>query len=140
MAPIDLGVGSEPQELPEGLYRVVPSKHQGCHVLELQVKNEWRPLYEWRNERAHSVDQICSNWFSCTFPMARFTTQLFACRIIGNERHHILNASYVIRRGHGVEKEVTTETIVDKGRLLDLIDAVFGVKLVETDGIDRFLG
>jgi len=139
MEPVDLDIGQESQKLPEGQFRVVPSKHKDFHVLELLVKDEWRPLYEWRDEKAPLVDQICSNWFSCTFPTARFTNQLFTCRIIGNERHHILNDSYVIRKGHGVEKEVTTEIITDKARLLELIDRVFGVKLVETDGIDRYL-
>ena len=45
----------------------------------------------------------------------------------------------MIRKGHGVEKGVTTKIITDKARLLELIDRVFGVKLVETDGIDRYL-
>lgn len=137
--PVDLDAGREPQELPEGSFRVVPSKHEDFHVLELLVKGEWRPLYEWRDESAPLVDQECSNWFSCTFPTARFTTNFFTCRIIGDERHHILNDKYVIRRGHGLEKDITTETIADKARLIELIDGVFGVKLVETEGIDRYL-
>lgn len=143
MEPVNLDIGQEPQELPEGRFRIVPSKHTDFHVLELLVKGEWRPLYEWRDEKAPLVDQECSNWFSCTYPVARFTTQLFTCRIIGDERHHILNdkneCKYVIRKGHGVDKEITTEKITEKARLLELIDGVFGVKLVETEGIDRYL-
>lgn len=139
MEPIRLDIGQEPQDLPEGRFRVVPSKHKDFHVLELLAKEEWRPLYEWRDERAPLVDQECSNWFSCTYPTARFTTQLFACRIIGEERHHILNDQYVIRTGHGVDKKVTAEQITDKARLLTLIEEIFGVKLKETEGIDRFL-
>ena len=139
MAPVDLSVGQEPQCLPEGQFRVVPSKHKDFHVLELLVKEEWRPLYEWRDENAPLVDQECSNWFSCTYPTARFTTQLFTSRIIGDERHHILNDQYVIRKGHGVDKEITKETITNKARLLELIDGVFGVRLVLTEEIDRYL-
>jgi arylamine N-acetyltransferase len=139
MAPINLGMKEESQELPEGLFHVVSSKHEGFYVLELLVKNEWRPLYEWRDERAPLVDQECSNWFSCTYPKARFTTQFFTCRVIGEERHHILNNKYAIRRGHGVEKQVTEEKINDKSRLLELVDTVFGIKLSETEGIDRYL-
>jgi hypothetical protein len=59
--------------------------------------------------------------------------------LIGNEWHRILNDAYGIRKGDGVEKEVTIEIIVDKAHLLELIDGVFGVKFVETDGIDRYL-
>lgn len=139
MAPVDLGVGAEPQSLPEGQFRVVDSKHADFHVLELLVKGDWRPIYEWRDERAPLIDQECSNWFSCTYPAARFTTQFFTCRIVGDERHHILNDEYVIRKGHGVDKQQTTERIRDKARLLELIETVFGVQLVETEGIDRYL-
>ena len=139
VAPVNLGIGDDPQELPEGRFRVVPSKHAGFHVLKLLIKGDWRPLYEWRDERAPLVDQECSNWFSCTYPTARFTTQFFTCRIIGDERHHIINDAYVVQRGHGVEKEVKTERIQNKMRLLELISSVFGIKLEESDGIDRYL-
>jgi N-hydroxyarylamine O-acetyltransferase len=137
--PICLDVDTEPQELPEGQFHVIPSKHKGYYALELLVKGEFRPLYEWRDEAAPHVDQVGSNWFSCTFPTARFTSQFFACRIINDERHHILNDEYVIRKGFGADAEVVKEKIVEKARLEDLIDNVFGIKLVETEGIDRFL-
>lgn len=139
--PIDLNIGQDPQHLPEGTFRVIPSKHTGFQVLELLVHDsEWLPLYEWRDEEISPVvDLECSNWYSCTYPSARFTTQLFASRIIDNERHHILNNQYVIRMGHGINKEVKAETIQTKARLLELIDTVFGIKLKDTDGIDRYL-
>lgn len=139
MAPVSMDVGDDPQELPEGRFRIVPSKHDGFHVLEVSVKEEWKPLYEWRDEHAPFVDQECSNWFSCTYPSARFTTQIFAHTIIGEERHYILNEKYFIRKGHGVDKEIKEETIEGKSRLLELIENVFGVELKETDGIDRYL-
>eukprot|EP00980_Cylindrotheca_fusiformis_P029786 scaffold23850_cov117-Cylindrotheca_fusiformis.AAC.2 len=138
--PIRMDVGSEPQDLPEGQYHIVPSKRQGCYALELLVKDEWRPLYEWRDEPAPMVDQICSNWYSCTFPTAKFTTNFLVCRIFSREeRRHILNDEYVIRKGFGADAQLTTEKIVDKARLEDLVNNVFGIKLAETDGIDRFL-
>ena len=118
---------------------MVPSKHDGFHVLELQIKGEWRPLYEWRNEKAPFVDMECANFFSYAYPKARFTTQFFCTRIIGDERHHILNGDYVVRKGHGVESTVTTTKVESKAQLLTLIDEVFGVKLTDTEGIDRFL-
>ena len=68
-------------------------------MLELQIKGEWRPLYEWRDEKAPFVDMECSNFFSYAYPKARFTTQFFCTRIIGDERHHILNGDYVVRKG-----------------------------------------
>lgn len=137
--PIRMDMGTDPQELPEGQFHIVPSKQKGYYALELLVRDEWRPLYEWRDESSPVVDQIGANWYSCTFPTARFTSQFFACRIINNERHHILNSEYAIRKGYGPNSEVTKETIVEKARLEDLVDNVFGIKLVDTNGIDRFL-
>jgi len=139
MEPVKMDIGAEGQELPEGRFHIAPSKHKGCYVLELLVKGAWRPLYEWRDEKAALVDQKCSNWFSCTYPTARFTSQLFVCKIIGEERHHILNDSYVIRKGFGPNSQVTTETISDKARLESLVVDVFGINMTDSSGIDRFL-
>lgn len=138
--PVDLEVGSDPQELHEGAFRVVPSKHPNFHVLELFINDqEWTPLYEWRDEKAPFVDQECSNWYCQTYPTDRFTTQLFICHIIGDEQHHILNDSYVIRKGHGVNKQTTIKQISNKAMLLDLIGGVFGIMLDKDEGIDRYL-
>jgi len=142
MAPVKLdGEDGAPQPLPEGRFRVVGGTHARYRQLQLQAKGEWRGLYEWRDERAPLVDQECNNWFSCTYPAARFTTSFFACRILGDERHHILNHDYVVRRGHGVESEVVRTVVADKAQLLALLDTVFGVRLEpgETEGIDRYL-
>ncbi len=137
--PIRLDVGVEPQNLPEGRFRVAPSKHEDFHVLELLIEEEWKPLYEWRDEKAPIVDQECNNWYSCTYPTAHFTNHFFICLIIGEERHHIMDDQYIIQKGRGVDKQVTTEQITDKERLLTLVDTVFGIQLKETEGIDRFL-
>eukprot|EP00729_Bicosta_minor_P003516 gene3516-21847_t len=130
---------AEPQSLPEGTFRIADGTHPQYNVLQLQIKGEWKPLYEWRDERAALVDQECSNWFSCTYPTARFTSSFFTCRIIGKERHHILNSEYVVRSGHGAEATTVTTKVTDKAMLLGLIKDVFGVTLEETEGIDRFL-
>jgi N-hydroxyarylamine O-acetyltransferase len=140
IAPVLLG-SPAPQQLPEGQFRVVDSKHKPFSVLELLVKGEWRPLYEWRNERAPVIDMECSNWFSCTYPSARFTSQFFASRVVGDERIHILNDEYVVRKGHGVDSEVAKTIIADKAQLLSLIENKFGIQLRgdETEGLDRYL-
>eukprot|EP00288_Rhodomonas_lens_P000856 CAMPEP_0177733236 /NCGR_PEP_ID=MMETSP0484_2-20121128/23566_1 /TAXON_ID=354590 /ORGANISM="Rhodomonas lens, Strain RHODO" /LENGTH=269 /DNA_ID=CAMNT_0019246581 /DNA_START=158 /DNA_END=968 /DNA_ORIENTATION=- len=136
MAPVNLGMGAEPQALPEGQFRVVDSKHANFHVLELLVKAA--ALRVARRESALGRPGVLE-LVLVTYPAARFTSQLFTCRIIGDERHHILNNEYVIRTGHGVDKQTTTELISSKARLLELIETVFGVRLEETEGIDRYL-
>jgi hypothetical protein len=45
-------------------------------------------------ETALSVDQELSNWWSCTHPKARWVCCLFAARVIGSARHHLLDNEY----------------------------------------------
>ncbi|KAL1524982.1 hypothetical protein AB1Y20_019858 [Prymnesium parvum] len=138
IAPVALGVDA-PQSLPEGEFRVVAGR-PGYDVLQLLVKGEWRSLYTWQDVPAPLVDQECSNWYSCTFPKARFTTSFFVCRVIGDERHHILNDVYATRKGHGFDAVVESTQIRDKAHLLELLDSVFGLSFpADTVGLDRYL-
>ena len=61
-------------------------------------KTVWRSIRVARGTHSTCTPQECNNWYSCTYPSARFTTSFFVCRILGEERHHILNADYVVRR------------------------------------------
>ncbi|KAL3906294.1 MAG: hypothetical protein SGPRY_010602 [Prymnesium sp.] len=130
---------SEPQLLPEGQFRVVKGR-PGYDLLQLFVKGEWRPLYTWRDEEAPLVDLELSNWYSCTCPAARFTSSFFVCRVIEDERHHILNDTYVVRKGHGIESIVNTTKISNKAHLLELLASVFDLHFPrDIEGLDRFL-
>ena len=140
IAPVALG-SEEPQSLPEGHFRVVDGR-EGYRVLELLVREEWRALYTWRDEAAALVDLECANWFSCTHPKARFTTSFFVCRVVADERHHILNDEYVVRKGHGVESTVEKVAVRDLEHLCRLLFNVFGIGFdagMRLDDLDRFL-
>ena len=140
IAPVALG-SSAPQALPEGTYRVVPGR-VGYSTLELLVKGEWRALYTWRDEAAAAPDLECANWFSCTYPHARFTTSFFVCRVVGDERHHILNDEYVVRKGHGTESTLDKTAVRDMAHLMSLLDSVFGIMFdpnTSLQGLDRYL-
>ncbi|KAL7581497.1 hypothetical protein ACA910_022066 [Epithemia clementina (nom. ined.)] len=168
IAPVKMG-HPEPLCLPEGQFRITEGR-PGYDVLQLLVsaknsdaavaaanqksatninqdENEqgWRSLYTWRQgEDAALVDLECANWFSCTFPTARFVTSFFISRIIWrdgtDERHHIENDTYVIRKGHGDSSVVERQKVQDKAQLLHFLDTVFGVQFSGgTEGLDRFL-
>lgn len=99
----------------------------------------WRSLYAFRDEAALDIDQECSNWWSCTYPHARFTTSLFVSRAVGDERHHILDAAYVARRADGGSE---TTPIADEAQLRALLTSVFGLALDDVpvgEGLDRYL-
>lgn len=92
IAPVLLG-SEEPQALPEGLFRTLRDT-AGYTTLQWEVKKTWRDLYMFKEEACLPIDLELANWWSCTYPKARFTSQFFVARVVGDERHHILNETY----------------------------------------------
>lgn len=137
VAPIRLADG-ELQSLPEGVFRVVSSGTGAAttKTLALQLKGEWRDLYEFEDTPARLVDLEQANWWSCTYPNARFVSSFFVSRVIGDDRHHILDAVYSIRRAGGTSEAMP---IVDDAHLRSLLSATFGLDLPECTGLDRYL-
>jgi arylamine N-acetyltransferase len=190
IAPCRLGTRA-PQTLPEGQFRVVdgvdhiglpqPPRRRGRGVggsgsgggggggggeytaLQMLKRGEWTCLYVFRSaETAIDPDLEMSNWISCTGPSSRFTSQFFCSIMVGDERHHILNEKYVVRRpvdggggaGGGEEEaaaavrySVETTDIVSAAQLVELLSSVFGLVLssggeagaVCPEGLDRYL-
>ncbi|GMH96863.1 hypothetical protein TrST_g13400 [Triparma strigata] len=138
VAPINLSISDEPQEKPEGIFKV--SQREGYSYLEMQdrnVKTDWRPLYCWSPLPVQLPDLEMCNYFSCHYPAARFTSQFFVSKLIDNQRCFILNNTFVRRNMEG--DKVEEETIKTRQRLLELID-YFGIELpVNSEGIDRYL-
>ena len=101
MDPIDLSPSCPPQAKPEGVFRTVSkSNYRYLEVQDRSDPSQYRALYCWNDVTpAEQPDLEQSNWFSFTYPQARFTSQFFAARIAKNEneRHHILNDEYVVR-------------------------------------------
>lgn len=139
IAPVELlegGMGSssaaaEGERLPEGLFRAVRDAvgwRVGYTTLQWHLKGAWRNLYCFRSDEvASEADMAQANFWSYAHPSARFTSSFFAARVVGDERHHILNDSYCIRRDHEGESKVEEEVIGDKGRLSDLLVSIFGI-------------
>ena len=142
MAPVNLSIGDAPQQLPEGVFRVSSEGLMGGYsFLEMQDRSDacvWRALYSWNDVPALGPDLDAMNWFSCTFPSSRFTNQFFCCRIVDDERRHVLNDVYVRRKMSG--EMVEEEKIESKERLMEIVEDVMLIQLPEdTEGIDKFL-
>ena len=131
MDPINLSLDCPPQTKPEGIFRTIV--RSGSRYLEVQDRGDaslYRALYCWSDlSPCASPDLVQANWFSCTYPAARFTSQFFAARIIGTARHHILNDEYVVRdMGGEVKERRKIETLEE---LIELVDSVFGLAIPE---------
>jgi hypothetical protein len=64
----------------------------------------------------------------------------FVARIVGQERHHILNATYVVRRSFGEGSVVDETPIRDEAHLRALLAEVFGLVFPPSvAGLDKYL-
>ena len=136
------------QEMPEGRFRtVVGATMPGYETLQWERGGQWRDLYMWRlapgggldqagpAEVASAPDLAVANFWSCTAPSARFTSSFFVARVVGDERHHILNGRYARRRGLAGDAAVEEERVRDVAHLRVLLAEVFGVERVPEEAL-----
>jgi arylamine N-acetyltransferase len=140
------------------VYRI---QHRGAYNLtQWEVKGVWTDLFLVRNEPAYVIDLEMSNFWSCAHPtviaavhvcaclenlpecirtgaQARFVTSFFVSRVIGEDRHHILNGAYVVRRRDGTS---VSTPIADEAQLRELLDRVFDIAVpADARGLGRYL-
>mmetsp|Transcript_21909 Transcript_21909/g.45635 ORF Transcript_21909/g.45635 Transcript_21909/m.45635 type:complete len:279 (-) Transcript_21909:31-867(-) len=128
MDPIDMTCEGD-QVKPEGTFRLLREGHYTyLQVQDRDSPTSYRSLYCFHaSTPCNHQDLLQSNWFSCTFPSARFTSQFFCARIVGADRHHVLNGEYVVRGMGGDVKE--RRKIEDLEELKGLVTGVFGLSL-----------
>lgn len=95
-------------------------------TLQWQLQDTWVDLYKFQNTEALLCDMMVANWWSCTWPGARWTTCMFVARIIGRERHHFLNDEYCARGVDGVAKR---RKVSCPQEIMELLTSVFGLSL-----------
>ena len=92
VAPVELGRDGVSQALTDGVFKT--TKQGAYTVLSTQDRKDgevWRDLYKWTTDVDCDLpDLVAANWFSCTFPGARFPSQFFASILSGDEKRHIL--------------------------------------------------
>jgi N-hydroxyarylamine O-acetyltransferase len=78
-------------------------------TVEWELRGEWQAMYKFPNPRGQDLarvealacDQAVANFWSFAWPEARWTGCLFAARIVGVERVHVLNSEKCVRRADG---------------------------------------
>jgi len=131
MQPLSIDTREE-QATPEGAFRIV---EDGEYLkLQWKLKSEFTDMYKFLPEKALLCDMQMSNWWSCTQPDARWVANLFAARIIGTERHHVLNSEYVIRSASGAAVKRRLSSVQE---LLDTLTTVFGIAIPSDLDVER---
>lgn len=92
-APVPVSLDTaEPQQLPDGVFRIGPFDRAGCTAALEKQDSEgiWRACYCFDPDvDTVPADLVLCNWGSCTLPGSRFTTQLFAHISLENETHYV---------------------------------------------------
>lgn len=139
--PIALGKDGEVQTKEHNTkYRT--ATEGGYTSLEVQDRNDaaaWRALYKWRVDRWETTpDFLQSNWFSCTFPTARFTTQFFVARMFGTDKLHVLNNQFV-KRSMLTGEVVESGTVDNLESLVEMLGDKFGLEVESCENLGRYL-
>ena len=79
-----------------------------------------------------------ANFLSYTVPSARFNSSFFVARVVGDERHHILNGRYARRRGLAGDAAVEEERVRDVAHLHALLAEVFSVERVPQEALHEW--
>lgn len=117
-----LKVGTEDAQQTDGLYRVLKQPNN-YRLLQWHHKEMWLDLYTIKYEASYDIDLELSNWWSCTYPAARFTTSLFLAIVKDDARHYILNNEYSVKAMNGELLSKVTIRSVDE--FLDTVLEVF---------------
>jgi N-hydroxyarylamine O-acetyltransferase len=128
------------QELEDGCFKVTErSGYQFLSVQDRANADEWRDLYCWSLGGCEAPDLEQSNWFSCSYPGARFMNQFFVAIVAGDSKKHVLNNEFVVRSTDGGIKETTT--ITDVEHLKEILKEHFTLEIKHVEGeiIKRYL-
>jgi N-hydroxyarylamine O-acetyltransferase len=87
-APLEMRLGAE-QDTPHGCYRLV--RHGAGFELQMRLPDRWEAMYRFTDEPQTPRDYEVFNWFTGAHPASRFTQNLIAARVSGEDRLNLFN-------------------------------------------------
>lgn len=97
-APLKLEPG-EAQATPHGDYRI--QQVEDGFDMQLRLSGRWATLYRFTLEPRVFADYEVGNWFTSTHPQSRFTTNLIASRLSGEQRLNLFNTELSVHHRDG---------------------------------------
>lgn len=106
------------------------------YTQEVNIKNEWKPVYRFTLEPQEQVDYELYSWFLCHHPDSHFIKDLFIAKPFKEGRYGLRNNELSIHR-----KEGTTEkhTIRTAGELRTILTETFQIDLPDHPGLEKIL-
>lgn len=105
----------------------------GSHRLEVQLADEWKPVYRFDLQAQEQPDYEVTNWYLCHHPSSRFLGGLMAARPQPGLRHALLdNQLTTHRRGEPAQRR----RLASAAELRKVLVDVFGLTLPNADTDD----
>jgi arylamine N-acetyltransferase len=123
-SPIRFVAGPE-QATRHELYRIVDRGED--LILEAEVRQEWRALYEFTAEPRPRIDLEVGSWYVSTHPTSHFVTTLSAALVTDDARYNLSGRNLSIHRKDGSEK-IRFDTAAE---VLDALGERFNVDVDE---------
>lgn len=73
-------------------------------VLQVQIRGEWMPLYEFTTRTQPEIDLKVGSWFVSTHPSSGFVTGLMAAVVTDDARVNLAGRNLTVHRADGSEK------------------------------------
>ena len=115
------------QQTPHESFRIV--KPQDDYVLQVQIKEEWKPVYRFNLQEHYLPDYEVANWYLCTNPASHFTKSLIVTMPSDGVRHVLRNNQFT---RHYVDGRTEKDDIATYDDLMRLLRDTFKIDVPET--------
>ena len=115
---------AEPQSTPLETFHLRPSPDG--HVLEMQVRDHWSPVYEILSDVPDAQALADANLFTSTHPESRFRRDLMLARATTEARFLLLGNRLMTRPGKG---HAEVHTFTSPAELGQALETVFGLEV-----------
>ncbi|WP_017297133.1 arylamine N-acetyltransferase family protein [Nodosilinea nodulosa] len=120
------------QETPHEPFRLVQA--DGFWVLQAQIAEAWKPLYQFDLQPQYACDYGVSNWHVSTHPNSIFVTGLMAARVDPARRYGLRNTELAT---HSLSGQTEKRQLTSSEQLEAVLTETFQLRLPENRDFSR---
>lgn len=121
-APLSFRTGIE-QRTPHEPFRLIQA--EGHHILQAQVRGEWKALYRFDLQPQHQVDYEVANWFLATHPASHFVNGLLVARASEDRRLALADRRFTI---HALDGSTEQRELASVAELRAVLEEAFDIR------------
>ena len=131
-------VPDEVQPTPHEPFRLAPLADTDGRelVLQVRIRDEWRPLYRFDLQPQHQLDYEVSSWYLCTNPRSQFLSNLIAARTGPGVRRTLRNN---VLTAHHVRGPSESRTLGTADEIREALVTTFGITLPDSPELEPAL-